>query len=960
MIASASLPKRTIFFLLFLVSLLLLAGLSGCGGGNSTPPPPPTFVASVSPTSLSFGSQATGSTSAAQSVTLTNTGTGALSITSIAASGPFTQTNNCGATLNTGSNCKVQVSFAPTTSGDAAGTLTIADNATAGAQSVSLSGTGVAPTFIASLAPGSLSFSPQVVNTASAAQSLTLTNTGTADLSITSIVASGPFTQTNTCGATLPAGGNCKVQVVFAPSLAGDATGMLTVTDNATAGPQVVALSGTGVAATFIATLTPGTLSFGSQLVNSTSAAQALTLTNTGNSELNISSIAATAPFAQTSNCGATLAAAAICQIMVTFAPTTAGDAAGSVTVMDTATAGPQSATLSGTGTLPPVVVTVHPTLAAVAASWQTQTFASTVTGGSGNTAVTWSVDGVAGGDASVGSISSDGVYTPPATGGSHSIRATSVDDNTKSASATVGVTDLAGVTTYHYNATRDGTNQQEYALTPGVVTTSKFGKLFSCAVDGVVYAQPLWLPGLAIAGGQHNVLFVATQHGSLYAFDADAKPCNQLWHVNLLDTAHGAAAGEAPVGTFDVGNGFQDIQPEVCVTGTPVIDPASGTLYLVTKSKDASFLFHQRLHAIDIFTGAEKLAGPVEIAAQVPGSGDGSSGGMLVFSPRNQHQRAGLALANGMVYISWASHEDHDPYHGWVIAYDAASLTQRAVFNTSPDGGRSGVWMAGGAPAVDEDGNLYFTTGNGTFDAENSSGHNMDLGDSVLRVTPSLAVADSFTPFNQDSLNNFDLDVSSSGLLLLPEQSSGLMHLLITSSKEGRIYLLNRDNMGLFCSGCGTDMNAVQSLLVGGEDFGTPAFWQNRLYYASSDQALQLYTFDPVKTLLSSSPASQSKQTFHFPGPVPAVSSGGAANGVLWGLEVNAYGVPSSFGSGPAVLHAFDATDVSNELWNSGQAAANRDKAGAAVKFTVPTVANGKVYVGTRTEVDVYGILPN
>ncbi len=851
-------PSKTLFSALFAATLAFIAALSACGGTYTAPPVPLTYVASASPATLAFATQLTGSTSASQAVTLTNTGTGTLTITGIAVTGPFAETNNCGSTLGVTASCQVQVTFTPTASGASTGSLTISDNATAGSQTVGLSGTAVDPTFTATATPGSLTFASQIIGTASTAQTVTLTNTGTGTLSITGIAVTGAlasFSETSTCGATLNAGASCQLAVTFNPTLDGADSGVLTISDNAAAGPQTVTLNGTGIL--------------------------------------------------------------------------------GAVTVM------------------------VHPSLAAVAASWQTQTFTAIITGDP-NQNVTWSVDGTAGGDASSGTIASDGTYTPPAAGGTHTITAISTADVTKSATASVAVTDLPGVFTYHSNVARDGVNAQEYALTSTSVAQSSFGKLFSCTADGVVYAQPLWVPGLTIGGGQHNVLFVATQHGSLYAFDADANPCNQLWQANLLDTAHGATAGELPVGTFDVGFGYQDVQPEVCVTGTPVIDSATGTLYLVTKSKDTAKAFHQRLHAIDLFTGNEKFSGPVAISASVAGSGDGSSGGVLNFSTQNQHQRAGLALVNGMVYISWASHEDKDPYHGWVIAYDAATLTQQATFNTSPDGKRSGVWMAGGAPAADNAGNLFLTTGNGTFDANAGSAPNMDLGDSVLHLTPSLAVMDSFTPFNQNDLNNADQDVSSSGLLLLPDETSGLTHLLISGGKEGRIYLLNRDNMGLFCSGCSTDTNAVQSIFVGGEDFGTPAFWQNHLYYASSGMPLQLYSFDPVQSLLSSAAVSQTSETFEFPGPVPAISSSGDSNGILWGLEVSAYGVPSDLGSGPAVLHAYDATNVATELWNSSQAAGNRDTAGAAVKFTVPTVANGKVYVGTRTEVDVYGLLPN
>jgi len=341
------------------------------------------------------------------------------------------------------------------------------------------------------------------------------------------------------------------------------------------------------------------------------------------------------------------------------------------------------------------IAVNISPVRAAVVALTQTVQFNATVAGDPTNS-VTWSVDGVAGGNAAAGTISSGGLYTPPAGAGTHRVHATSTVDSTKSATATIAVTDLTGVVTYHNNLARDGTNTQEYALTTSSVKTASFGKVFSCTVDGAAYTQPLWVPGLSVSSVLRNAIFVATQHDSVYALDADVSPCSQLWHVNLLDAAHGGASGETPVPTGDVGSGFQDILPEIGVTGTPVIDLASGTLYVVSKSEGPAGSFHQRLHALDLITGDEKFAGPITIAASVPGTGDGSVSGILNFDPQNEHQRGALTLVNGTIYIAWAAHEDHDPYHGWVIGYDAATLAQVAVFNADPNGSRSGIWMSG------------------------------------------------------------------------------------------------------------------------------------------------------------------------------------------------------------------------------------------------------------------------
>src|SRR6267378_3271642 len=606
--------------------------------------------------------------------------------------------------------------------------------------------------------------------------------------------------------------------------------------------------------------------------------------------------------------------------------------------------------------------VSISPIRTAVVAVTQTVQFKATVTGDPANS-VTWSVDGVAGGSAAVGTISSGGFYTPPASGGAHRVQAASTVDTTKSASATIAVTDLTGVVTYHNNVARDGTNTQEYALTTSTVTTTSFGKIFSCPVDGAAYTQPLWVPSLNIGGVLRNTIFVATQHDSVYAFDADRSPCAKLWSINLLDTAHGGTSGETTVPTGDVGNGFQDIQPEIGVTGTPVIDLASETLYVVSKSEGPAGSFHQRLHALDLITGNEKFAGPIDIAASVPGTGAGSVGGILNFNRRNQHQRSGLTLVNGTVYIAWASHEDHDPYHGWVIGYDAASLTQVAAFNADPNGSRSGIWMSGGAPAVDASGSLYLSTGNGTFDGNSGTPPNNDFGDTVMKIGTSsgLALADWFTPFNQAFLDGQDADLGSSGVVILPDQTSGPAHLLVAGGKEGKLYLLDRDVMGNYCATCTTtDTDVLQSFLAAPAIFGTPAFWQNKLYLGGTADALSLFAFDATTGNFNTVASSQSATSFQFPGPTPSVSAQGASGGVLWAIDSSRYGVPSAFGTGSAILHAYDAANLSSELWNSSLAANNRDTAGNAVKFTVPTVANGKVYIGTRTEIDVYGLLPN
>jgi hypothetical protein len=612
----------------------------------------------------------------------------------------------------------------------------------------------------------------------------------------------------------------------------------------------------------------------------------------------------------------------------------------------------------------PAITVTLTPKLSAVVVTTQKQQFTAQVANDPNSLGVTWSVDSIAGGNVTVGTITAAGLYTPPASAGTHSITATSVGDSSKSAAANIAVTDLAGVFTHHNNLARDGTNTQEYALTTSTVSKATFGKLFSCPVDGVTYTQPLWVPGVTISGAVHNVIFVATQHDSLYAFDADSNPCVQLWHVNLIASTHGGTAGETSVPTGSVGSGFQDIQPEIGVTSTPVIDPATGTIYVLSKSVNASTTFFQRLHALAMTTGAEKFSGPADLSASVPGTGDGGS--TVSFDLQNQHQRSALALVNvngsDVVYVSSASHEDKTPYHGWVLGYNAANVTQQvAVFNSTANSGLGGIWMAGSAPAADSSGNLFLATGNGQFDGNLSAPPNNDFGDSVLKLdaTTGLTLTDWFTPDDQLNLENQDADLGSGGVTLLPDQPLGPHdHLLVAAGKESIVYLIDRDGMGNYRSN--NNGQIVQSFSAGNGSFGTPAFWQNNLYYAGAGGSLQLFEFDPVMGKFITSPSSQSSHSFSFPGATASISSQGASNGIAWAMDVSQYGVPSSFGLGPAVLYAYDATDLTTELWDSTQATSNRDQACDAVKFVPPTVANGKVYVSTRTEVDVYGLLPN
>ncbi len=600
--------------------------------------------------------------------------------------------------------------------------------------------------------------------------------------------------------------------------------------------------------------------------------------------------------------------------------------------------AGGTSAVASATLTVSSVTMSVAPQNAALTLT-RTQQFTVTVPGG-GEAA--WTVDGIANGNATVGTITSAGVYTAGAAG-VHTIVATSVANSAQSASAVAAVTDLAGVYTYHNDAARDGANAQEYALTPANVNSASFGKLASCAVDGAIYGQPLWVANVTFNGVKHNVIFVTTQHDTLFAFDADTNTCVTLWSINLIDSAHGGTSGEIPVPSTSVGNGTGDIQPEVGVNGTPVIDASSGTLYVVSKSIDSTLsTFYQRLHAIDITSGLDKSGSPALIAGSFPGSGSGGS--TVAFSPKQQNQRAGLALVNGTVYVAWGSHEDASPWYGWIMGYVYAggSWTQTAVFNSTPNVRGGGIWMGGGAPSVDASNHLYFLTGNGGFDANSVSAPNDDYGDSLLQADTSLNITSYFTPSDELADDQSDRDFGSGGAAVLADLPAGntVTHALVCGGKDGTLYVLNRDLLGGFGDGV-----AVQTIALGYGLFSTSAIWNNRLFAAGSGGPLTSYQLNTATVQFTL--ATASVHAYGFPGSTPSVSAAGTQNGVVWALDTHSYCTRQSAACGPAVLHAYDATNLSTELWNSSLNAA--DAAGNAVKFSVPTVANGRVYVATR-----------
>jgi IPT/TIG domain len=498
-------------------------------------------------------------------------------------------------------------------------------------------------------------------------------------------------------------------------------------------------------------------------------------------------------------------------------------------------------------------------------------------------------------------------------------------------------------VTTYHNDNARTGQNTQETSLTPANVNSSQFGKLFSVALDGYVYAQPLYMANVPnIAGGTHNVLYVATEHDSVYAIDADNGTV--LWQQSFINPAQGITT----VPSDDVA--CHDLAPEIGITSTPVIDPTTSTIYTLERTKENGSYF-QRLHALDIVTHAEKFGGPVVISATFQGR---------TFDPLRQNSRPALLLENGHVLLAWAALCDHAPYQGWLISYSAATLAQEAVFNTETtvvDGfGGGGIWMSGDGVATDADGNLYFTTGNGEYD--NSVGN---YGDSIMKLSGpaggQFSIVDWFTPFNQSSLDATDTELSSGGVLLLPDLPAGSPHqqLLVQMGKEGRMYLIDRNDMGQYCSTCESqDTQIVQEIpgaLPNGV-YGAPAFWNNTVYFGNDTGGLRAWSFNAGNTgLLSNTPVSQSPQPFID--AVPVISANGNSNGILWVIDNSTY-----LSTCCQALYAYDATNLGSMLYNSNQAAGNRDVPGGAVKFTAPLVANGKVYVGSQGAVTAYGSL--
>jgi archaellum component FlaF (FlaF/FlaG flagellin family) len=909
-------------------------------------------TATLSTNSLSFGNQTVGTPSTAQAVTVTNNGTKTLNITSTSIVGlerldfaPLS--NKCGTSLGVGKNCNIWATFTPQAVGARSATIQMVDNASNSPQVITLSGTGTAP--VATWSVPNLSFGSQTVGSSSSPLAVTLTNTGNGTLNISNVAAGGDYSQTNNCNNPILPNGTCTVTVTFTPSGTWARMGTINVTSNAIAPPLF--LSGMGASGGSIS-LSTQNLTFTSQLVGSTSGPQPVTLTNTGSAPAAIESITASGDFTETNTCGAVLSAN--CAINVTFAPSWSGSRTGEVVVSLTDPPMLEVISLTGTGTAPKTTVAISPRQFSLTPT-QTEQFQATISGVS-STNVTWAVDGITGGNSSVGTISSSGLYTPPSGAGAHTVTATSIANTSQKANVPVFVTNNSGVFTQHNDNGRTGQNLNEIVLSAANVNKTQFGRLGRYPVDGYVYAQPLYVAGVNIPNqGTHNVVYVATEGDSLFAFDADNPPL-LLWHTNFL--TQGSVTTIPSTDLAQAGGG--NLVPQIGITSTPVIDSALNAIFVVAATKEyqsgsGTYQWVQRLHGLDLATGAEISNSPTMIQASVPGSGSGTSGGNISFNALLENQRPGLLLLDGVVYITWGSQNDQNPFHGWVIGYNETSMQQVAVFNTTPNAKEGGVWQSGIAPAADANGNIYLATGNGTFDA-NLGG--TDYSDSFLKLSTAggtLAVADYFSPYNQGIMGADNLDLGAGGVLLLPDQPGPLPHLLVGGGKTASIYLVDRDSLGGYGPGSDNIVQELENVLnVPANSIGIrglPAYWNGQIYVAGTGDVAK--SFGLSNGLLSTFPLSASPTKNYYPGATPIVSSNGSTAGVVWVLETDGYAK-----STPAFLHAYDAANLGDELYNT-KMNPSRDAVAGAVKFTVPTVVNGKVYVPTQTELDVYGLLP-
>ncbi|HEV2298649.1 MAG TPA: hypothetical protein VGR72_09060 [Candidatus Acidoferrales bacterium] len=512
--------------------------------------------------------------------------------------------------------------------------------------------------------------------------------------------------------------------------------------------------------------------------------------------------------------------------------------------------------------------------------------------------------------------------------------------------------TSTANVLTYHNDDARTGQNLDEKTLTLANVNSASFGKIGFLSTRGLVDAEPLYVSQLTISGAKHNVVFVATEHDLVYAFDADT--FQQLWQVSLL------GANE----TTSDDRGCGQVEPEIGVTSTPVVDLNTGphgALYAVAMSKDANGNYHQRLHALDIATGAEFPHSPQTVEASYPGTAAPNSSGRVIFDPKQYKERVSLLLLNSVVYASWASHCDFDPYTGWIIGYDATTLKQTSVLNITPNGTEGAIWMSGAGLAADNSGNIYFLDGNGTFDTSlNANGFPSkgDYGNAFMKLSAAggaLAVADYFDMYGTIQESRKDLDLGSGGALVLPDlvdASGKTRHLAVGAGKDNIIYLVDRDAMGKFNPSRDSIYQEIRStgeehsMGLGGSGgvYSMPAYFNHALYYGAVDDSLRAFKINNAWIMTPAS--SKTAVTFGYPGATPSISANGVTNGIVWAVENNS----------PAVLRAYDASNLAHELYNSNQSRQRDEITGN--KFITPMIANGKVFVGTPSGVAIFGLL--
>lgn len=959
------LKTRISCFFSCLFSAVLLSGVNCLAAGT------------VSPTSLSWYKVAIGNAGGPKSVTLTNTGTVAISISSISISGTNSSdfsiyTKSCGASLGASLSCTATILFRPLATGTLTATLTFKDGA--GTQNVPLTGLGTTAAVAAN--PSDLSFGSVTVGSAGSSVNTTLTNGVTSTLSISSIAISGAnsgdFTiSSKTCAASLGAGASCKVTVLFKPAATGTRTAYLVFKDSASSGSQTVSLSGTGTSSGTGATVSPSSLAWGSVAVGSSGGTKLVTLTNKGAGSIGISSIAISGTNSgdfsiSSKTCGSSLAASASCTATVLFKPPAAGTRTATLAFTDTSSTNPQKVSLTGTGTSGITISPQNPTVAVNGAvqfsanlttSWtatwtvgsatglfkapasatfckvtatagsQSVSTTVTVTSSSGQVVITPSTAAVhaigttqftanvtVNWSTSCGSISAAGLYTAPVTAGTCTITAKSTSNASNSDTATVAVS-VVNYTSRKNGITETGLQSNELTLTPTSISSGNFVQQWNAAVDGTVWGQPLYMNGITVGGKARNVLYVTTSNDSVYAFDADSGA--QLWKTSFLSEGVTAAPGSS-----------LGISTQMGVLSTPVIDPNNQTLYVVAEtSENAASYFPHRLHALNIATGREVSGSPVLISDSD-------------LEPVHKFQRPALLLANGQIYIGFGSIEDITPYTGLLFAFDENTLKQVALFNVGATKGQGGLWMSGEEPVADSAGDIYISTANGPADGL------QNFGESIVKLSPSLEPLDFFTPYNYATYDAGDIDLGSGDAMLVPDQNGPYPHELIACGKMTPIYVINRDAMG----DLGTTSDKVIQRLdnqiggTGGRDsgqpcYGSPAMWQQNVYFAANNDVLKMFVLNGSTGMLSTTPASKGTYTYAWPGSDPVVSSNGNTNGIVWTVD-----------SATGTLHANDATNVSTVLYTS-------PSLGTTTRWIPPTVVNGHVYIALSGKVIAYGL---